>query len=190
MGNPYPANVTDEGGETRIQGFVNFTDSGNQPGATTPVATLALSMAAAAPSGGGATRQFAPFLTFPADYSNNQLGDQWVTFTAPIATVAADGQVFTVSSGSLSITSNPDDQYALVITVIVQNETGSQSLELNYEEVIAESAEGGTVTLALADITATAITGTDLSFSTESGIVTTTAGGNFTTFVTVFAGWN
>lgn len=36
MGNPYPANFEDRDGTIRLQGQVDFTDSGNQPGGSIP----------------------------------------------------------------------------------------------------------------------------------------------------------
>lgn len=118
----------------------------------------------------------------PVDFVYGVLQD---AATAPLATYGAAGLVFSYGGVVFTATDTSGDQYDCGVSVLIQSDTGLQSLRLDGSGSIAASPTGGTVTIAQADLTPTAITGSDLAYDTGSGHVTSTAGGNFAVILTV-----
>lgn len=182
MGSPYPASIQDEGGETRVQGFVTFTDPSNQP-ASVPLAvvTVYLQVVATAASAGGngvAVQQQVSGVCSPGAVT---FGDTTVTATIPLTTYAAGAAVATVGDALVSISENSSDAFDLSCRITVQNETGSEAAALVATHTIPESPNGGTYSFQYTDFNLTAITGTDLTYNSETGAIHTTAGGSFWT---------
>lgn len=178
----YPAQFTDDGGEVRLVGTIDFTASGNQPGS--PAAVYWTSeISTGAPSGGGAGWILNAAGSGPWDAVGSVFGSVFgattsVT-TAPLSTYAAMAVVLGFTQVIVNATSTTADGLDVEVKIQVQNETGSQSLELSGGKTIPASPSGGSVTYASTDLSASATTGSDLAYNAGAGHVTTTAGGSF-----------
>ena len=182
----YPAQIQRLDGEVAIDGYVDFTDGGNQPGAAAAV-YFTSEVSTGAPSGGGAgwILNAAGTVPWDATSSGGSFGPFTSLVTAPLSTYAAMAVVLGFSAVIVTATSTSGDALDVEVTIQVQNETGSQSLLLSGGKTIPQSGSGGSVTFASTDLSASATTGSDLAYTSGTGHVATTAGGNFAVLASI-----
>lgn len=183
----YRGQVLQQDETVAVDGYLNFL--GPEPGAQA-VLTVNGEISTGAGSGGGAGWVLNPTLALPIDPVGLSIGDFSVPLTAPLTTYAADAVILGYSGVVYTATDTSNDAYDCSVDIQIQNETGSQCLQLAGGVSIPPSDSGGTVTLESTDLSPTAVTGTDLSYNAENGHVTTTAGGSFSVLANVTGAWD
>ena len=183
----YAAQFTDIEGEVRLTGDLEFL--GPQPGANA-VLYYTGGGSTGAPSGGGGGWVLGPAGVVQIDPVSQVYGQVDASATAPLSTYAAMATIFTYGGVIFTATDTSGDLYDASVSVIIQNETGSQSATLSGGASISSSPTGGTVTIASTDLTMSATTGTDITYDDATGVVATTAGGSFAVQILLSGGWD